>query len=421
MDNLPVFTISNTMTTDFQVENPSQGVTILGSTGSIGVSTLDVIARHSDKYHVSGLSANKNVATLFAQCQQFKPKKVVMTDPQSADQLQNRIAASGLEVEVLCGEQALSDVSAGSGDTVVCGIVGAVGLMSTLAAVKSGKKVLVANKEPLVMLGEHIMQLARQSGARLLPLDSEHNAIFQCLPQQILAANHGNVEIDPTYGVKSILLTGSGGPFRQLALEKFPQVTPEQACAHPNWQMGKKISVDSATMMNKGLELIEACPLFGISADMIEIVVHPQSVIHSMVEYTDGSILAQMGNPDMRIPIASALAWPNRIESGVESLDFKQIGRFDFEAPDFDRFPALRLAQYAASSGGTLPAIMNAANEVAVESFLAGRLSFDKIPVVVEIVMGRNHVSSVVDLESVLIADAEARRESENVVYSLSR
>lgn len=401
----------------------SVGVTVLGSTGSIGINTLDVIARHADKYHVCALSANTNVLAMFEQCQRFQPQKVVMVKPDCAAQLQKKLTQAGLHIELDSGEQALSSIAGGCGETVVCGIVGAAGLMSTIAAVKSGKKVLIANKEPLVMLGEYIMQLASDNAACLLPIDSEHNAIFQCLPQ-FTAFNNGDgknrsITITEGMGIKKILLTGSGGPLRQFPVDKLSSVTPEQACAHPNWQMGRKISVDSATMMNKGMELIEACVLFGVSAKIIEIVVHPQSVIHSMVEYIDGSILAQMGNPDMRVPIASALAWPHRITSGAKPLSLREVARFDFEAPDVDRFPALRLAQYAVESGGTLPAIMNAANEVAVQAFLNRQITFDKIALLVERIMAQSSRDSATDLDTVLAADHTARMACEELLCTL--
>ncbi len=384
-------------------------VTVLGSTGSIGINTLDVIARHPDKYHVCALSANSNVSTMFAQCQRFHPQQVVMADPDCARQLQKKLQHADMDIELDSGEQALSAIAGGLGETIVCAIVGAAGLMSTIAAVKSGKKVLIANKEPLVMLGEYIVQLAKDHAACLLPVDSEHNAIFQCLPQQLLTNRNGNATVTEEQGIKKILLTGSGGPLRQHPLDKLSAVTPAQACAHPNWQMGRKISVDSATMMNKGMELIEACVLFGVAAEMIEIVLHPQSVIHSMVEYIDGSILAQMSSPDMRVAIASALAWPHRIVSGTKPLSLCEVARFDFEVPDHNRFPALRLAENAVQSGGTLPAIMNAANEVAVQAFLNGQITFDNITRLVEHTMAASTRDNATDLETVLAADRMAR------------
>ena len=397
----------------------TKGIILLGSTGSTGVSALDVISRHPDKYHVHALSANSNVATMFEQCRRFQPEKVVMVNPQGARELEEKIVGAGLNIELESGAQALSAIAAGSGDIVVCGIVGAAGLMSTIAAVEAGKKVLVANKEPLVMLGEYIVGLARKNNACLLPIDSEHNAIFQCLPQQIAANQHGNPGTVMEQGVQKILLTGSGGPLRTLPLEQLASVTPDQACAHPNWKMGRKISVDSATMMNKGLELIEACALFGVPASKVQIVVHPQSVIHSMVEYVDGSILAQLGSPDMRVPIANALGWPDRIESGAKSLDWLDISRFDFEPPDHERFPSLQLAQYAVDQGGTLPAIMNAANEIAVEAFLKGQISFNNISILVEKTMNQLEVQSSNDLESVLEADHAARTVCNKILSKL--
>ena len=392
------------------------GVTLLGSTGSIGLSTLDVIARHPDKYHVCALSANTNVTAMFEQCQHFLPEKVVMVDADCAQQLHEKLKKAGIHIDLDSGQQALSSIASEAGETIVCGIVGAVGLRSTIAAVKSGKKVLIANKEPLVMLGEYIMQLARDHGTCLLPIDSEHNAIFQCLPHFLTGLDDNSTTVTAGMGIKKILLTGSGGPLRQLPLDKLSSVTPEQACAHPNWQMGRKISVDSATMMNKGMELIEACVLFGVSAKIIEIVVHPQSVVHSMVEYIDGSILAQMSHPDMRIPIANALSWPNRIASGADSLDLREVARLDFEAPDPNRFPALRLAQHAVESGGTLPAIMNAANEVAVHAFLHKQITFDEIIRLVERTMTQSNRADANDIDTVLAADQMARMTCEELL-----
>ena len=396
------------MTTDKPTDK-TIGITILGSTGSIGINTLDVIARHPDKYHVCALSANTNVEMMFAQCQRFQPEKVVMATPACAQQLHEKLKQSRIHVELDSGEQALSSIASTFGEIVVCGIVGAAGLMSTIAAVKSGKKVLIANKEPLVMLGDYIMQLVQDNAACLLPIDSEHNAIFQCLPQLFLTNRNGNAVVTHEQGIKKILLTGSGGPFRNIQMDKLSSVTPEQACAHPNWQMGKKISVDSATMMNKGMELIEACVLFGVSEKMIDIVLHPQSVIHSMVEYIDGSILAQMSSPDMRVPIAHALAWPERIASGAKPLNLQAVARFDFEPPDQDRFPALKLAQHAVQRGGTLPAIMNAANEVAVNAFLNRQVTFDQITRLVEYTMEHTNTNCSTDLDTVLAADQMAR------------
>ncbi len=385
----------------------TDSVILLGSTGSIGVSVLDVIRRHPDKYRVCGLAANANHADMARQCAEFNPELAVMADHAAAKQLASELTNTPADTKILGGDRALSELAASGADIVICGIVGAAGLRSTLAAVRGGKKVLIANKEPLVMLGRLIMDEARAHGSTVIPLDSEHNAIFQCLPQPGVAAT------TDAAGVRRIWLTGSGGPFRQLPAEQFSRVTPQQACAHPNWAMGRKISVDSATMMNKGLELIEACVLFSMQVGDIEIVIHPQSVIHSMVEYVDGSVLAQLGSPDMRVSIAHALGWPRRIDSGARSLSFFECGRFDFEAPDHERFPAIRLAQAAARAGGTLPTTMNAANELAVAAFLGGKLGFDQIPRVVERTMelatkqaGTGHAC---DLESVLAADRRAR------------
>lgn len=376
-------------------ERPQQ-VTILGSTGSIGTSTLAVLALHAKRFEVFAITANESVAKLYEQCLQFSPKYAVLRNQVAATNLRGRLAASGSSTEVLEGEGGLKQVASDDGvDTVMAAIVGSAGLSATMAAVKAGKKVLLANKESLVMAGSLFMQAVEESGATVLPIDSEHNAIFQCLPlfKRDQVSNVGRQSDSDqgrcsdagllSIGVKKILLTGSGGPFRTLPLDKFSEVTPEQACAHPNWDMGRKISVDSATMMNKGLELIEACWLFDCKPDMIDIIIHPQSVVHSMVEYQDGSVLAQLGFPDMRTPIAHALAWPDRMDSGVASLNWSELSQLSFEAPDSNRFPALSLAQSAASEGRNAPLVLNAANEVAVEAFLANRLRFDQIPVLV--------------------------------------
>ena len=376
-------------------------ITILGSTGSIGVSTLDVLARHPERFDVLALTANSRVDALFAQVLAHKPRYAVMRDSASAQCLRERLRDAGSSTEVLEGEQGLCEVAA-QADTVMAAIVGAAGLMPTLAAVKAGGKVLLANKESLVMAGRLFMQAVEDHGATLLPIDSEHNAIFQCMPgidRRGLAPQ----------GVRRILLTGSGGPFRQRSLESLASVTPDEACAHPNWSMGRKISVDSATMMNKGLELIEACWLFHCAPQKVEVVVHPQSVIHSMVEYVDGSVLAQMGQPDMRTPIAHALAWPQRMDSGVASLDLILQARLDFEAPDDRRFPCLRLAREAAEAGGVASAALNAANEIAVEAFLAESLPFTAIPRVLASVMdGLDNVEPT-SLDDVQAADRLAR------------
>jgi len=378
-------------------------VSVLGSTGSIGVNTLEVIRLHPHRFSVFSLSANVNVDALFAQCIEFSPEYAAMADAKSAAKLTERLQQAGSKTRVLPAKSANSDLASDERvDVVVAGIVGAIGLLPTLAAVRSGKTILVANKEPLVMLGSEIMLEAREHQATIVPVDSEHNAIFQCMPE-------GGAGGMAQSGIEKILLTGSGGPFREMAMADFAAITPEQACAHPNWEMGRKISVDSATMMNKGLELIEACALFDVSPDFVEIVVHPQSIIHSMVQYVDGSILAQMGAPDMRTPIAHALGWPERIESGTARLDLIELAHFDFQAPDEVKFPALRLARAAAQQGGTLPAILNAANEVAVEAFLNGRIAFDRIPVLIETAMEAIQTRQQRTLETVLEADKHTR------------
>ncbi len=384
------------------VSRPLQ-ITILGATGSIGLSTLDVVARHPDRYDVFALTGFSRLAELRALCLKHRPRYAVVSDQAQARILQDQLHADGVSTRVLDGEGGLSEVAAHPEvDVVMAAIVGAAGLKPTLAAVQSGKRVLLANKEALVMSGALFMQALRDSGAVLLPIDSEHNAIFQCLPTDY-SQGLGTV------GVRRILLTASGGPFREMAPDPLSDVTPEQACAHPNWSMGRKISVDSASMMNKGLELIEACWLFDARPHQVEVVIHPQSVIHSMVDYVDGSVLAQLGNPDMRTPIAHALAWPERIESGVSALDLLRVGRLDFQAPDDRRFPCLRLARTAAEVGGTAPAMLNAANEVAVDAFLNRRIRFTEIASIIDDVL--NHEASVptVCLEDVLAADRRAR------------
>jgi 1-deoxy-D-xylulose-5-phosphate reductoisomerase len=348
-------------------------VTVLGSTGSIGESTLDVIGQHPDRFEVYALTARESVNTLFKQCQRYCPRYAVMVDEESAARLARMLQEVDSETEVLGGSGALAEVAeAELVDVVMAAIVGAAGLEPTLAAVRASKVVLLANKESLVMAGGLFMRAVRESGATLLPIDSEHNAIFQCLPVNERA-------IPCRSGVSKILLTASGGPFRRWSAQQMALATPEQACAHPNWSMGRKISVDSATLMNKGLELIEACWLFDVGADEIEVVVHPQSIVHSMVQYLDGSVLAQLGNPDMRTPIAYGLAWPERIGSGVPELDIVSAARLDFEAPDYQRFPCLNLAREAVSRGGTAMTVLNAANEEAVAAFLAGGLGFTGI------------------------------------------
>ncbi|ALU59594.1 MULTISPECIES: 1-deoxy-D-xylulose-5-phosphate reductoisomerase [Pseudomonas] len=380
-----------------------QQITILGATGSIGLSTLDVVARHPALYQVFALTGFSRLDELLALCIRHTPQYAVVPDQVVARKLQDDLAAAGLDTRVLVGEGGLCEVAADPRvDAVMAAIVGAAGLRPTLAAVEAGKKVLLANKEALVMSGALFMQAVRQSGAVLLPIDSEHNAIFQCLPGDF-ARGLGAV------GVRRIMLTASGGPFRETPLEQLHNVTPEQACAHPVWSMGRKISVDSATMMNKGLELIEACWLFDARPDQVEVVIHPQSVIHSLVDYVDGSVLAQLGNPDMRTPIANALAWPARVDSGVAPLDLFRIGQLDFQAPDEERFPCLRLARQAAEAGGSAPAMLNAANEVAVAAFLDGRIRYLEIAGIIEEVLDHEPVIAVEGLDAVFAADAKAR------------
>lgn len=380
-----------------------KNICVLGSTGSIGVSTLDVVGRHPDQYRVTALTANNNIDRLFEQCVSFRPGYAVMIDEAPARELQQRLAATGLETRVLFGTKALSEVSTlPEVDSVMAAIVGAAGLPPTLAAARAGKTILLANKEALVMSGPLFMSAVKESGATLLPIDSEHNALFQCMPANY-HAGHRAPE------VRRLLLTASGGPFLRKAIEELDDVTPEQAVAHPNWVMGRKISVDSATMMNKGLEVIEACLLFNMSPELVQVVVHRQSVIHSLVDYVDGTVLAQLGNPDMRIPIAHALAWPGRFASGAEPLDLFAVKSLEFETPDLDRFPCLRLAYEAVSKGGTMPAILNAANEVAVETFLAGQCRFTAIPVVIEHCMNKVKSAQGLSIEEVLEADHESR------------
>lgn len=384
-----------------------EAITVLGATGSIGVSTLDVIARHPEKYSVFALTADRRWQLLATQCLVHKPRYAVIKDAEFAALLTAELRKQSCTTEVLVGEDALAAVAAHADvDVVMAAIVGAAGLLPTLAAVKAGKKVLLANKEVLVMAGGLFTQAVAEHGAVLLPIDSEHNAIFQCLPSHRPDYLANGLS---SSGVRKILLTASGGPFRNTPLEDLKRVTPEQACAHPNWSMGQKISVDSATMMNKGLELIEACWLFNTSPAQIDVVIHPQSVIHSMVEYIDGSVLAQLGNPDMRTPIAHALAWPERIVSGVASLDIIATARLDFMAPDYERFKCLALAQAAAVAGGNAPIILNAANEVAVAAFLNRQLGFNQIPAIIEQVLEAMPFAEPTQLEQVQAVDIEAR------------
>jgi 1-deoxy-D-xylulose-5-phosphate reductoisomerase len=388
-------------------------LTILGSTGSIGVSTLDVVTRHPDRFQIIALTANHSIEKMLEQCRLFRPRYAVMLDKDSGEKLHTKVRAAGISTEVMWGVESLEKVaSLPEVDTVMAAIVGSAGIRPTFAAARAGKQVLLANKETLVMAGRIFMDVVKQHHATLLPIDSEHNAIFQSLPHHFtgdLAA----------VGVRRILLTASGGPFRQSSVASLEQVTPEQACAHPNWVMGQKISVDSATMMNKGLEVIEAHWLFNAAPEKIQVVIHPQSVIHSMVEYVDGSVLAQLGNPDMRTPIAHALGLPDRIETGVAPLDMFKIGRLDFEEPDFKRFPCLGLAYQALAAGGSTPAILNAANEVAVESFLKRRMPFTAIPVMIEQVMQSVSRKDIASLEDVLEADREARETAHDWLASL--
>jgi 1-deoxy-D-xylulose-5-phosphate reductoisomerase len=392
-----------------------QRITILGATGSIGVSTLDVLARHPDKYQVYALTAHGRVEELAAQCAQFKPARAVVGSAEAAGRLSGLLRERGLRTEVEYGEAALCAVAASPDtDTVMAAIVGAAGLAPTLAAARAGKKILLANKEALVMSGQLFMDAVQAHGATLLPIDSEHNAIFQSLPAHYARSPRAA-------GVAKILLTASGGPFLQRAVETLENVTPDEACKHPNWVMGRKISVDSATMMNKGLEVIEAHWLFGAPAAQIEVLIHPQSVIHSMVSYVDGSVIAELGNPDMRTPIANALAFPERIESGVGQLDLTAIGTLQFEKPDFARFPCLALAFEALEAGGTAPALLNAANEVAVQAFLDKRIGFRDIDRVIARVMSENGHGAASSIEAVMAQDALARGAAERIVAGIAR
>ncbi len=391
-----------------------KGITVLGSTGSIGVNTLDVISRHPDKYHVKALTANTNVSTLLEQCIKYKPEFAVMVDEDAASKLELALKDKASDVTVLNGIDGLIKVvELADADYVMAAIVGAAGLLPTLAAAKAGKRVLLANKEALVMSGKLFMDTVEQNNAELLPIDSEHNAIFQCMPIGF------NKHVEKS-GVKKILLTASGGPFRTTPLDQLSSMTPEQACAHPNWVMGRKISVDSATMMNKGLEVIEACWLFHVQPDFIQVVIHPQSVIHSLVQYNDGSVLAQLGNPDMRTPIAYGMAWPERIDAGVERLDLFDIARLDFMAPDEKRFPCLRLAREAMQQGGTSSAILNAANEVAVNEFLQKRIRFTDIDRVIETVLENVTQHEAISLDVILEDDKLAREYAMHAVKDLA-
>ena len=389
-------------------------ITILGATGSIGISTLDVIDRHSRAYNIFALTGNKKIPLLAEQCAKFNPKYAVVMDAEAARELVNLLTQNHVSTEVLVGTDALASVSSHEDvDIVMAAIVGSAGLIPTLAAANAGKKVLLANKESLVMAGNLLMRAVDKSGATLLPIDSEHNAIFQCLPRYIKNLSKG--------GVSKLLLSASGGPFRGWSLGEMDEVTREQACAHPNWSMGKKISVDSATLMNKGLELIEACLLFDVTYDQIDIVVHPQSIIHSLVQYVDGSVLAQMGNPDMRTPIAHALAWPKRINSGVSDLNLAEIAKLDFEEPDLVNFPCLGLAYEAARVGLDAPVVLNASNEVAVQAFLDGRIGFTHIAQVVADTMARAIFKEPDSLSGVQESDKEARATSAEIILRVER
>jgi 1-deoxy-D-xylulose-5-phosphate reductoisomerase len=380
-----------------------RGVAILGSTGSVGEHTLDVIARHPDRFRVVALGAHRNVAKLAEQARRFAAPYVALADATAAGQLERELRARGAPARVLAGPGALEEIATlPEVDSVMAAIVGAAGLRSTLAAARAGKRLLLANKESLVMAGPLLMQAVHESGATLLPIDSEHNAVFQCLSDM--------------KAVRRILLTASGGPLRGVPAERLADVTPEQACAHPYWDRGRKFSVDSATLMNKGLEFIEACLLFGVQASQVEVLIHRESIVHSLVEYVDGSVLAQLGAPDMRTPIAHALAWPERVSSGVQSLDLVRIGKLRFEAPDLRRFPSLGLAQEAARAGGSRPASLNAANEVAVAAFLEGGLNFAQIPAVIESVMTTTSGGEIRDLDDVLAADTEARARASSLI-----
>ena len=391
-------------------------IAVLGSTGSIGVNTLSVIAQQQSNFQVFALSANTNTEKLFKQCLQFEPRYAVVNDPDSAVRLDNLIQQSSLSTQVLQGDKALSAMASHECvDTVMAGIVGAAGLPSTLAGIEAGKRVMIANKEPIVMLGDLIIDKARESGAKILPVDSEHNAIMQCMP-----SDFDVVENQCDHHVERILLTGSGGPFRTTPLDQFESITVQQACQHPNWDMGQKISIDSATMMNKALELIEACVLFSMDVSKIEILIHPQSIIHSMVEYIDGSVIAQLGTPDMRIAIASALAWPQRTISGAEKLNFLNLPALEFEEPDEHRYPSLKLVKEVLYQGGTAPCVMNAANEVAVEAFVKQIIGFTDILNLVQATLESCDIDSHVDLETVIHADQLSRSTAKDLLKRYS-
>ncbi|MEX0618762.1 MAG: 1-deoxy-D-xylulose-5-phosphate reductoisomerase [Pseudohongiellaceae bacterium] len=388
-------------------------VTILGSTGSIGESTLDVIASHP-RFEVFALSANDSVDKLLAQCRRFNPRYAVMVDPVAAESLQQQLFGSDCETTVKSGTEGLIEIASDPGaECVMAAIVGAAGLEATLAAVRQGKKILLANKESLVMAGDLFMTAVRESGATLLPIDSEHNAIFQCLPHE----HNREKSLDD---VRKVILTASGGPFLDTPTEQFDAITPEQACRHPTWEMGRKISVDSATLMNKGLEFIEACFLFGLNPNQVEVLIHPQSIVHSMVEYVDGSVVAQMATPDMRIPIAYGLAWPQRMKSGAEQLNLADSPALQFQQPDINRFPCLGLGMEVAQVKGTAPALLNAANEVAVEAFLEGRLKFTQIPIIIGKVLEKIPCEAALSLDTIQQADAQARQVGKDLIKKLT-
>ncbi|MBI3371158.1 MAG: 1-deoxy-D-xylulose-5-phosphate reductoisomerase [Betaproteobacteria bacterium] len=389
---------------------------VLGATGSIGESTLDVVARHPGRFSLFALTGNASTERLIDLCVRFRPRYAVLSGRTSDDAAVRRLRQAGCATELMFGEKSLVEVAAAPEcDVVMAAIVGAAGLAPALAAARAGKRVLLANKEALVMAGPLFMQAVRDGGAQLLPIDSEHNAVFQCLPHDAAGRTHARE-------VRRILLTASGGPFRSVPIERLAMVTPEEACAHPNWVMGRKISVDSATMMNKGLEVIEACLLFGVTPERVEVLIHPQSIVHSLVEFVDGSALAQLSNPDMRVPIAYALAYPERVESGSRPLDLAALGQLSFEAPDPKRFPCLGFAYAALRSGGTAPAILNAANEVAVSAFLARRIRFSDIPAVIESTLAGVARIEAADLGSILAADAAARASAgRRVVQAIGR
>ncbi len=392
----------------------SKGICILGSSGTIGVNTLDVLARHPDQFHVVALSANQSVDKLEEQCLSVKPRYAVMVNEDSAEQLRQRLKQNACDTEVLAGKHALETIaSLPEVDYVMAAIVGAAGLLPNLAAAKAGKRVLLANKESLVMSGKVFMDAIHDNGAELLPIDSEHNAIFQSMPALIEGVQHKK-------GVTKILLTASGGPFRTLDMDKLHEVTPEQAVAHPNWVMGQKISVDSATMMNKGLEVIEACWLFDVSEDQIEVVIHPESMIHSMVSYNDGSVLAQLGNPDMRTPIAYSLGFPDRITSGVEQLDIFKVAQLNFSRPDFERYRCLKLAFDAHHIGGYATIALNAANELAVEAFLKKEIGFTDIPLVIEKALEEAPTGTPNIINDILTQDDASRRIAERAIVDAS-